>query len=299
MEDGGSQIEGEVATVDEAKAASPPDAPASDPLRILGLPKILIIEDNDDLRAYLRDHLSVTYRIVEAEDGVAGFRRACEEDPDLIISDVMMPAMGGLELLRRLKQHESLQAVPVILLTARAEERDRLAGFEAQADAYIAKPFRIPELKTRIATLLKTRSRLRQVYGQHVVHLAPEDPRLPADDARFLAQVEAAVEARLDDGDFGVDALTEAVFVSRSQLYRRLEALTGESPAALIRRMRLERARQMLEGKVYATVTEVATAVGFRNVSYFSRLYRQRFGSSPAETLSAGTNVPSDDTNEP
>ncbi len=173
----------------------------------MGLPKILIIEDNDDLRAYLRDHLSPTYRIVEAEDGVAGFRRACEEDPDLIISDVMMPAMGGLELLRRLKQHESLQAVPIILLTARAEERDRLAGFEAQADAYIAKPFRIPELKTRIATLLKTRSRLRQVYGQHVVHLAPEDPRLPADDARFLAQVEAAVEARLDDIDFGVDAL--------------------------------------------------------------------------------------------
>ena len=284
---------------DETTPPLPPDASASDPFRILGKPKILIVEDNADLRVYLRDHLRGTYRVIEAADGAEGFRQACEEDPDLIVSDVMMPEIDGLELLRRLKQHETLQAVPVILLTARAEERDRLAGFEAQADAYMAKPFNFFELKARIATLLATRSRLQRVYGHQVVHLAAADPALPSDDARFLAQVEAVVAARMAEGDFGVEALAEAVHVSRSQLYRRLEVLTGESPAALMRRLRLERAAQLLHGKVYGTVSEVASAVGFSNVSYFSRLYRQHAGESPSEALSAGTNVSTDDTNVP
>ena len=275
------------APLDTPQHSAPADAPAAAPLNNLGVPKLLIVEDNADLRAYVRDHLSGDYQVIEAVDGAEGFRRACEQEPDVIISDVMMPVMDGLALLGRLKQHETLQAVPVILLTARAEARDRLAGFEAQADAYLAKPFSLSELKTRIATLLNARERLQNVYSQQIVHLTPEAPQVPTDEARFLTQVEAVVSARLGEGDFGVDALAEAVFVSRSQLYRRLEALTGESPAALIRRMRLERAQQMLEAKVHTTVTEVAAAVGFNNVSHFSRLYRKHFGQSPAEVLSA------------
>ncbi|MEM1096154.1 MAG: two-component regulator propeller domain-containing protein, partial [Bacteroidota bacterium] len=147
---------------------APPPQPTGEGER----PTVLVVEDNEDLRTYLRERLSGRYHVVDAANGAEGFRKACEVDPALIISDVMMPEMNGLDLLGRLKAHETLQTVPVLMLTARNEERDRLAGFEAKADAYVAKPFHLPELQAQMAALLDTRRRLQQVYGQQVVRLA-------------------------------------------------------------------------------------------------------------------------------
>ncbi|MEM1097099.1 MAG: helix-turn-helix domain-containing protein, partial [Bacteroidota bacterium] len=220
--------------------------------------------------------------VVDAANGAEGFRKACEVDPALIISDVMMPEMNGLDLLGRLKAHETLQTVPVLMLTARNEERDRLAGFEAKADAYVAKPFHLPELQAQMAALLDTRRRLQQVYGQQVVRLAPDQVVLEPEDGQFLAQVQATIEAHIGDAAFNVEALAAAMHVSKRQLYRRLQALTSESPAALVRRMRLERAQHLLEGRRHATVSEVAYAVGFNDAKHFSRLYRQQFGHAPS-----------------
>ncbi|MEM6647068.1 MAG: two-component regulator propeller domain-containing protein [Bacteroidota bacterium] len=245
-------------------------------------PTVLLVEDNEDLRTYLRERLAEHYDVVEAANGAEGFRKACEVDPALIISDVMMPEINGLDLLRRLKAHETLQTVPVLMLTARNEERDRLAGFEAQAEAYVAKPFHMPELQARMAALLDTRRRLQEVYGQQVVRLTPDQVALKPEDAQFLAQVQSTIEAHIGEATFNVEALAAAMHVSKRQLYRRLQALTSESPAALVRRMRLERAQQLIASGSHSTVAEVAYAVGFNDAKHFSQLYRQQFGHAPS-----------------
>jgi len=250
-------------------------------------PTVLLVEDNEDLRTYLHERLSGRYEVIEAVNGADGFRKACEVDPALIISDVMMPEMNGLDLLRRLKAHETLQAVPVVMLTARNEEQDRLAGFEAQAEAYVAKPFHLPELEARIAGLLDTRRRLQAVYGQQVVRVTTAHAALEPEDEQFLTQVQAIVEAHIGDAAFNVEALAAAMHVSKRQLYRRLQALTSESPAALVRRVRLERAQHLLEGRHFATVAEVAHAVGFSDAKHFARLYRKQFGQVPSAILMA------------
>ena len=235
------------------------------------------------MRAYVREHLAASYQVVEAEDGEDGLAKAREVEPDLVISDVMMPRMDGLALLHALRQDEALSAVPVILLTARAAEADRLAGLEAKADDYLTKPFSAEELKVRVRNLIETRQALRARYSQAVVALPPEELDLDSADAAFLENVRAEIESHLDDGTFGVEALAEALFMSKRNFRRRLKALTGETPSALIREMRLRRAQQLIEQQARETVAEVAHAVGFSNVVYFSRLYRKRFGYLPSE----------------
>lgn len=245
---------------------------------------ILVVEDNADMRGFLRQHLRSTYAVVEASDGEAGLAQALASPPDLIISDVMMPRMDGLAFLAALRDVAALRTIPVILLTARTEQADRMAGLEARADAYLAKPFSPNELKLHIRNLLEVRDAYRENTGtQH-----DERQRLSSTDEAFVRKVRHIIEENMSDGSFGVRALAGALFMSESSLFRRMKALTDQSPAQFIRQLRLTHAQKLLNAQARETVAEVAYAVGFTKVKYFSRLYRQTYGETPSEVLRQG-----------
>lgn len=244
------------------------------------LPTLLVVEDNADMRAYLRRHLSGDYDIIEAEDGEAGLQTAREHEPDLIVSDVMMPRASGTALCEAIKSDEDLRATPVVLLTAKAASSDAIEGLEHGADDYLTKPFDIGELRARIERLLSERQRLRDRFSE-TVQIEPTGETTSADNAPFLAEVRSVVEARLGDPQFGAGDLAAEMALSQRQLTRRLKETTGETPAALIRRLRLERAAQLLEeGR---TVSETAYAVGYNSPSHFAKAFRKHFGCAPSE----------------
>ena len=225
-------------------------------------PLVLLVEDNPDVRGFLRQTLGRRYRIAEAASGDAGLAQAHAEIPDLVISDVMMPEMDGLELCRRLRAESRLSAVPVILLTARASEESKLEGLGAGADDYLTKPFGAAELHARAENLIEIRRHLRQRFSAEVV-VQPTQVTVPAADAVFLERVKAVVENYLDDGTFGVERLADEAHLSRRQLHRKLRDLTGLSSVGFIRVMRLERAAQLLEQRA-GTIAEIAYRVGFQ-----------------------------------
>lgn len=248
---------------------------------------LLIVEDNEELRAFLRRHLSGPYRVLEARDGREGLETARARLPDLVISDVMMPEMDGYELCRALRADVETDFIPVILLTARAAPEDRLMGLQEEADAYLTKPFSVEELLTRVRNLIAVRQRLEDRFGRisasegERIVLHPSAVDVTSKDALFLEEVRSVVEAHLADEDFTVELLAHKVAHSRSHLHRRLKELVGETPSDLIRRMRLERAAALLEAGA-GTVSRIAYVVGFKSVSHFSNRFHDQFGVRPS-----------------
>lgn len=242
---------------------------------------VLLVEDNAEVRAYIRRHLTTDYRLIEAANGRDGLARARADLPDLILSDVMMPAMDGIALCRALKADPATDFIPVILLTARAETEDRIGGLEEGADDYLSKPFDVGELRARIANLIQSRQRLRERFSGPPLAVPPTPVEAASTDHVFLDGVRTAIEAHLADEDFTVDHLAEAVGLSRVHLYRRLQELIGASPSALIRSIRVERAAQLLAQEA-GSVAEVAYGVGFKSVSHFSRVFREHHGHPPS-----------------
>lgn len=246
-------------------------------------PRLLIVEDNREVRALLKDHFAGEYHLLEAENGKIGMERAIEEIPDLIISDIMMPEMDGMEFCAALKQDEKTAHIPVIMLTARADQADKLQGLETGADDYLMKPFDAKELSVRVANLIKQRRRLRAHFKQSFSSFAPSsDLPVSSVDAHFLSNIKEVIESCLDDENFGVVDLGSKVGMSRSQLHRKLTALTGFSPNEVIRNIRLERAKQLLEKKA-GNASEVAFLCGFNSPSYFAKCFKDYFGHSPSE----------------
>ncbi|HMB93674.1 MAG TPA: two-component regulator propeller domain-containing protein [Rhodothermales bacterium] len=243
---------------------------------------VLVVEDNADMRAYIRAHLEADYHVVEATHGTAGLALAQEWVPDLVLSDVMMPEMDGLELCAALKKDVRTSHIPVTLLTAKAEVEHRIAGFESGADAYLPKPFDAEELRVRVRTLIEERRRLRLLFGPAEEATAGDAARpvLPPQEAAFLAEVETVLEEHLSDATFGVDQLAEAVYMSRRQLLRKLKALTDESPSELLSRARMAKAGALLREGFSAK--EVAYEVGFKSYSSFSRAFKSFHGTSPS-----------------
>lgn len=248
---------------------------------------VLVVEDNEELRAFLRRHLSGPYRVLEARDGREGLAVARTRLPDVVISDVMMPEMDGYELCRALRSDVETDFIPVILLTARAAPEDRLLGLQEEADAYLTKPFSVEELLTRVRNLIAVRQRLQSRYGgppgaeegRIVLHPSPVD--VTSKDALFLEEVRSAIEAHLEDEDFTVELLAREVAHSRSHLHRRLRELIDETPSDLIRRMRLERAAALLEAGA-GSVSRIAYVVGFKSVAHFSNRFQEQFGVRPS-----------------
>jgi signal transduction histidine kinase/ligand-binding sensor domain-containing protein/AraC-like DNA-binding protein/FixJ family two-component response regulator len=255
---------------------------------------VLVVDDNDDIRSFIRSLLEGEYKVLEASDGQQGLEVAREFLPDLIIADVMMPRMDGLEFNRELKRDRSLSTVPIILLTARATPADYEAGLATEVDQYLTKPFDPDVLMVRIQSLLRIRHRLSdllrqdtQEVSQDVVLEHPsttESTSVPV--SVFVENVMAMIRENLSDPDFGVDELAERMMVSRWQLRRRLVENAGLTPNALIRQIRLEEASKLFLNRA-GNVSEVAYAVGFQSLSHFSRCFKAQFDMSPSEYASA------------
>lgn len=269
----------------EASSAIPPyreaPRPVAEVFSAAGKQVLLLIEDNADVRTFIREQLEGPYQILEAENGRAGLAMALEFIPDLVITDVMMPEMDGMEFCRRIKSEEKTSHIPVVLLTAKAEQADKIEGLELGADDYLAKPFDARELQVRVANLLTQRKKLQEHFRKNLTFATPA---VDADsmDAVFLGRVRDAVEANLDDEGFGVVELGQAVGMSRSQLHRKLSALTGFLPNEIIRNMRLEKARKLLEKKA-GTAAEIAYACGFSSPAYFTKCFKEYFGILPSD----------------
>lgn len=250
------------------------------------LPLVLIVEDNNELRNFISDIIRDQYQVIEAADGSQGLETALAEVPDLIISDVMMPGMDGFELVTRLKKDERTSHIPVILLTAKAGLQHRIEGLETGADDYLTKPFDSKELLVRVQNLLHQRKLLRKKFAGEII-LKPSEIAATSADENFLTRILHEIEANMSEDDFGVEQLARAVAMSRSQLHRKLVALTGQSPSEVLRNTRLLRAKEMLQKKV-ATPSEVAFKVGFNSHTYFSKCFKEEFGITPGEMAKGG-----------
>jgi CheY-like chemotaxis protein len=245
-------------------------------------PFLLIVEDNDDLRAYIRSYLDADYLVSEAFDGEMGLQKAIEKIPDLIVSDVMMPKMDGVQLCSKLKTDERTSHIPVILLTAKAAMEDKLEGLETGADDFITKPFDPQELLVRIKSLIKQRAKLHEIYSKSIdAEFKPEDVGQSIDQ-QFLLKAKNILAKKITDPLFGVDAFAEAMALSRVQLHRKLKALINLSPGDYIRSIRLNQAAKLLKSKS-GTVTEIAYQVGFNSLSWFAKCFHERFGVNPSE----------------
>lgn len=246
-------------------------------------PHLLLVEDHADLRDFLRGLLQDDYRLTEAHNGreALDFLEQTDVVPDLIISDWMMPVLDGFQLLETLRAREAWRSIPVILLTARAEPSDRLRAFRAGIDDYLVKPFVAGELQARVANALRNLEARREWQAANA-ELPQEVASKPAD---WLENLTEAIRASIGDPRFNIDQLAELEKVGRSTLYRQIREKTGLSANQLVQEVRLQQARTLLENKQCASVQALAEAVGFRTPSYLSRLYRERFGRSPAEYL--------------
>ena len=242
-------------------------------------PEVLIIDDNIDIRTYLRSVLSEKYNVSEAADGKVGLELARKIVPDIVLSDIMMPVMDGLVFCQQLKTDKAISHIPVILLTARSLDEQRAEGYEHGADAYLSKPFSLRLLLSRIDNLIESRKKLNQTWSKGV-----EDDEIGnisnEIDKSFLKQLRKIIQENLANSDLSVEQIGDEIGLSRVQLYRKVKALTGYSPVEIVRKARLTRARHLLQ-TTERTVSEVAYAVGFSTPSYFSKCYKDEFGENP------------------
>jgi DNA-binding response OmpR family regulator len=245
-------------------------------------PTLLVVDDNADVRAFLQRELREQFQVETAADGTAALNRMRTAAPDVVVSDVMMPGMDGFALCEAIKSDDDLRAIPVVLLTARAEVEDALQGLGQGADDYVTKPFDVRELNRRIERLLEVRQLLQDEYAK-VVHIDDVDLQVSEEEAAFVEAVLKTIYASLDDPDLTVDRLADAVALSRRQLSRRLREAIDESPAALIRRLRLEQAARCLTDDDRPRISDLAYAVGYRSVSHFSTAFKKHFGCPPSE----------------
>ena len=242
---------------------------------------ILIVDDNADIRAYLRTILQDRYQVNEAADGQQGLALANEIVPDLIVSDVMMPVMNGLEFCHRVKEGTATSHIPVILLTARALSKHQIEGYESGADAYITKPFAAEVLLARIDNLLKSRRQLKDLFSIASPGSTASLREEPKEDT-FMLKFRDFIQANMTDSDLSVETIGAELGLSRVQLYRKVKALTGQSPVELLRTARLHKGRELLQ-TTDKTVSEVAYEVGFSAPSYFAKCFKDEFGVTPSD----------------
>lgn len=245
------------------------------------LSTILVVDDNEDIRTYLRVLLSDHYYVIEASDGQNGLRLAKESVPDLIVSDVMMPVMDGLTFCSKIKEDEVTSHIPVILLTARSEESQRIEGYEHGADAYITKPFSDNLLLVRISNLLQARRQRKNDEAKQM--LSAEDIQTDEPGERmFLERFKKAAKSHIGDANLRMDDLGSELSLSKVQMYRKVKALTGKTPAEVLREMRMQKAYSLLK-QTDKTISEVAAEVGFAIPGYFSACFKKQFGINPTE----------------
>lgn len=246
-------------------------------------PTVLVIDDNTDIRQYERTLLQDEYIVLEAADGKEGLAVALKEVPDLVICDVMMPVMDGLEFTEQLKTNTATSHIPVIMLTAKNLEEHRAEGYEHGADSYITKPFHSKVLLARIENLLRQRQLLKNLYqGTKEAEKEISEAHLEDRDKQFLKQLQAIIQKNISDSEFGVEDMGQQIGLSRVQLYRKVKAMTGSSVVDLLRKARLAKARRLLETRSMS-VSEVAYEVGFSAPSYFTKCFKEEYGMLPGD----------------
>lgn len=249
---------------------------------------LVIIEDNKDMRLFLRDHLEKDYHVHEADNGTTGLEVVQTLLPDLVVCDAMMPGMDGFAVCKAIKEAPSTSHIPVLLVTARASEESKLEGFKQGADDYITKPFNIEELRARLENHIYIRKTLRKKFSEEVT-VGLDEVVVSSADAQWLSRIKEIVETHLGDRTFSVDMLADEAGMSTRNLQRTLKRVTTLSPHGYIRTMRLERGAQLLMQQA-GTVSEVAQAVGFNDPEYFSKLFRQVFGEPPSAYMKKASN---------
>ena len=242
---------------------------------------VLLVEDSDDVRLYIGSLLDERYKLIEARDGAEGLQMAREHIPDLIISDVMMPGMDGMEFCSQIKSDLRTSHIPVILLTARASDDSRIEGLETGADDFLTKPFKARELLVRINNLLEQRKLLRSRFGNQPAEKTGATSFNPVDD-KFIAKINGQIGREIDNVKFDTEMLARSLFLSRMQLHRKMLAVTGQSPGEYIRAVRLNRAAELLR-EDDLSVTQIAYEVGYGSPAQFSRAFSRQFNSSPSE----------------
>lgn len=252
------------------------------------LPMILIVEDDDDLRRFLGLQLEAAYRVILAENGREGLQRAASEQPDLIVSDVMMPEMNGFELLEALKNNFETSHIPVVLLSARASVESKIEGLKYGADAYLTKPFNSMQLHAQIENLLNQRKQLRQSFSgvQQDGFLSEGQLQLTERDAAFLTRCREVIEEHLADPGFKMETLYIELGMGRSKFYEKMKGLTGLSPIDFVKEYRLVKARKLIETGAY-NVSETAFLTGFSDAGYFSKCFKERYQLSPSQLMKA------------
>ena len=244
-------------------------------------PTLLIVEDNRDMRDYIRRTLSGNYQITEAQNGKEGLKIAGDIIPDLIISDIMMPEMDGYKLCEKIKTTELTSHVPVILLTAKADRESRLTGLETGADDYLPKPFDADELKLIVHNHIEARNKMKEKFGREVT-LEPQDISISSFDERFIKKVLDIIEQHMDDENFSIEELSRKAGYSNMHLYRKIKALSGQTPSQFLRTIRLKRAAALLMN-ASDNITQIAFSVGFSSLSYFNKCFKEQFGMTPSK----------------
>lgn len=245
---------------------------------------VLIVEDNRDVREYISMQLKDRYRLAMARDGKEGLRMATELVPDIIITDLMMPEMDGYELCQAVKQSAVLDHVPVIIVTAKTTQEDKLRGLQMGVDAYIYKPFNAEELAVSVGNLLEKHRLLRESYIQAAAEHKPDAAEaLPAPDRAFLDRLDTVVYEMMAVSDISIDAVAEKLCMSTQQLRRKLNAVSGDTPAAYIRSLQMKKAKEMLDSNADMPINEVAMACGYYDTSHFTRAFKQAMGVTPTQ----------------
>lgn len=242
-------------------------------------PLVLVVDDNADVRRYVATLLADGYDVNLAADGKEGLDIALKTVPDLVVCDVVMPVMDGLDMCRRVKAATATSHVPVILLTSNVQENQRVEGYDCGADAYITKPFSSKVLLSRVRNLLENRKRLKYHYGTPA---ETHEPVAADADSRFIADFRRVVGEHMADSSLSVETISAALGLSRVQMYRKVKQLTGQSPVEIIRVTRLKKAEHLLK-TTQMTVSEISYEVGFSSPSYFSKCFKEHFGTAPGE----------------
>jgi DNA-binding response OmpR family regulator/nitrogen-specific signal transduction histidine kinase len=245
-------------------------------------PVVLIVEDNIDLRNYISRNLGSSYQIMVAENGREGLKSAIDYIPDLVISDLMMPEMDGMEMCRQLKTDERTNHIPVIMLTARADRGSKLEGLETGADDYIIKPFDAKELKVRVRNLIEQRKRMRDKFREEFIS-DPVNMEIAYED-QFLNKLTVIQNKYISDPDFRIDILEGELHMSRSQVFRKISALTGYTPNDLMRNLRLKKAASLFRSG-HKHVAQIMHQVGFNSQSYFGKCFHELYGMTPTEYI--------------
>lgn len=245
------------------------------------LPIALIVEDNSGLRDFIKSSLTDQFRIYEAVNGLEGIEMAKELIPDIIISDIMMPKADGIELCQTLKNDDATSHIPIILLTAKAGEEQKLEGLKIGADDYLTKPFSLNELRVRSENLVNIRKVLREKLKSSLLTKV-EETELDSKDKKFLNKVIDIINENLTSENFGVESLASKIGLSTSQLNRKINAITGESPVKFIRNIRLKKAFDMLKADTN-NISEIAYSTGFDSPGYFTKVFKKHFGFLPSE----------------